>query len=99
MPSDFIDYVSGDVINYVTMTDEHEIVLINEKTVTVGDIGMIVRGDVNSQEVEFEINRKYDNVDLLGKDFYIIFKKFLLIFLTYFLVKNTIIYTYNIVFI
>ena len=74
MPSDFIDYVSGDVINYVTMTDEPEIVLINEKTVTVGDIGMIVRGDVNSQEVEFEINRKYDNVDLLGKDFYIIFK-------------------------
>lgn len=74
MHGDFIDLENGNVINYSTMKDEHEIVIINEKNVTVGNIGVIVRGDINSQEIEFEINRKYDEVDLLDKTFYIVYK-------------------------
>ena len=51
--------------NYSTMRDEHEVVKITEKNVKVGDIGKIVAGEVNSQEIEFSIPRYYDNVDLL----------------------------------
>ena len=71
---DFTDLTTGDTITYDTMKDEHEIVLIEEKDVTVGDIGQIVCGEINSQEVEFQISRKYDNVDLLTKTPYILFK-------------------------
>ena len=46
------------------------IVKITEKNVVVGDIGKIVMGETNSQEIEFSIPRYYDNVDLLDKNFY-----------------------------
>ena len=68
----FIDVTTG--TTYTTMNDEHELVKITEKNVTVGDIGKIVMGETNSQEIEFSIKRYYDNVDLLDKDFYIIFQ-------------------------
>ena len=60
--------------NYSTMRDEHEVVKITEKNVKVGDIGKIVAGEVNSQEIEFSIPRYYDNVDLLNKKFQIFYR-------------------------
>ncbi len=60
--------------NYSTMRDEHEVVKITEKNVKVGDIGKIVAGEVNSQEIEFSIPRYYDNVDLLNKKFQILYQ-------------------------
>lgn len=60
--------------NYSTMRDEHEVVKITEKNVKVGDIGKIVAGEVNSQEIEFSIPRYYDNVDLLNKKFQILYR-------------------------
>lgn len=57
-----------------SVKDEHEIVRIDEKEVIVGNIGKIVAGDINSQEIEFSISRYYDNVDLLDKKFNILFK-------------------------
>ena len=68
----FIDVTTG--TTYTTMNDEHELVKITEKNVTVGDIGKIVQGETNSQEVEFSIPRFYDNVDLLDKNFYILYQ-------------------------
>ena len=68
----FIDATTG--TTYTTMNDEHELVKITEKNVTVGDIGKIVMGEINSQEIEFSIPRFYDNVDLLDKDFYILYQ-------------------------
>ena len=68
----FIDVTTG--TTYTTMNDEHELVKITEKNVTVGDIGKIVQGEINSQEIEFSIPRFYDNVDLLDKDFYILYQ-------------------------
>ena len=68
----FTDATTG--ITYTTMNDEHELVKITEKNVTVGDIGKIVMGEINSQEIEFSIPRFYDNVDLLDKDFYILYQ-------------------------
>lgn len=68
----FIDVATG--TTYTTMNDEHELVRITEKNVTVGDIGKIVQGETNSQEIEFSIPRFYDNVDLLDKDFYILYQ-------------------------
>ena len=61
-------------INYNSMHDEHELVKIKEKEVFIGKIGIVVQGEINSQEIEFSIPRYYDNVDLLDKDFYILFK-------------------------
>ena len=61
-------------INYNSMHDEHELVKITEKNVTVGDIGKIVQGEINSQEIEFSIPRYYDNVDLLDKKFNILYQ-------------------------
>ena len=66
----FIDVTTG--TTYTTMNDEHELVKITEKNVAVGDIGKIVMGEINSQEIEFSIPRFYDNVDLLDKNFYIL---------------------------
>ena len=60
--------------NYSTIRDEHEVVKITEKNVKVGDIGKIVTGEVNSQEIEFSIPRYYDNVDLLNKKFQILYQ-------------------------
>ena len=68
----FIDATTG--ITYTTMNDEHELVKITEKNVTVGDIGKIVQGEINSQEIEFSIPRYYDNVDLLDKKFNILYQ-------------------------
>ena len=51
----FTDLNTG--ITYATMKDEHELVKIAEKNVTVGDIGKIVQGEINSQEIEFSIPR------------------------------------------
>ena len=68
----FIDVTTG--TTYTTMNDEHELVKITEKNVTVGDIGKIVMGEINSQEIEFSIPRFYDNVDLLDKNFYILYQ-------------------------
>lgn len=72
--ADFTDLTTGDVIKYDTMKDEHEIVLIDEKTVTIGDVGKIVAGEINSQEIEFQVPRYYDNVDLLTKTPYFLYK-------------------------
>ena len=60
--------------NKSTIRDEHEVVKITEKNVKVGDIGKIVTGEVNSQEIEFSIPRYYDNVDLLNKKFQILYQ-------------------------
>ena len=68
----FTDFATG--TNYTTMNDEHELVKITEKNVVVGDIGKIVMGETNSQEIEFSIPRYYDNVDLLDKNFYILYQ-------------------------
>ena len=68
----FTDLNTG--MTYNTMKDEHEIVKITEKNITVGDIGKIVQGESNSQEVEFSIPRYYDNVDLLDKKFNILYQ-------------------------
>ena len=68
----FIDATTG--TTYTTMNDEHELVKITEKNVTVGDIGKIVQGEINSQEIEFSIPRYYDNVDLLDKKFNILYQ-------------------------
>ena len=68
----FIDATTG--TTYTTMNDEHELVKITEKNVAVGDIGKIVMGEINSQEIEFSIPRFYDNVDLLDKKFCILYQ-------------------------
>ena len=72
MSTPFTDLNTG--ITYATMKDEHELVKIAEKNVTVGDIGKIVQGEINSQEIEFSIPRYYDNVDLLDKKFNILYQ-------------------------
>lgn len=68
----FTELATG--IKYTTMRDEHELVKITEKNVSVGNIGKIVAGEINSQEIEFSIPRYYDNVDLLDKEFYILYQ-------------------------
>ena len=72
MSAPFTDLTTG--MNYATMKDEHEIVKITEKNVHVGEIGKIVTGEINSQEIEFSIPRYYDNVDLLDKKFNILYQ-------------------------
>ena len=72
MSTPFTDLNTG--MTYATMKDEHELVKIAEKNVTVGDIGKIVQGEINSQEIEFSIPRYYDNVDLLDKKFNILYQ-------------------------
>lgn len=72
MSTPFTDLNTG--ITYNTMKDEHEIVKITEKNVHVGEIGKIVTGEINSQEIEFSIPRFYDNVDLLDKKFNILYQ-------------------------
>lgn len=72
MSTPFTDLNTG--MTYATMKDEHELVKIAEKNVTVGDIGKIVQGEINSQEIEFSIPRYYDNVDLLDKKINILYQ-------------------------
>lgn len=64
--TNFID-LEGNVIKY-PMIDEHHLIRINEKTAELKNIGKIVCGDTYSNILTFEINRFYDNVDLLTKN-------------------------------
>lgn len=68
----FID-AEGHIIKS-SMQDEHQIIKIIEKTPAIKNIGKIVCGDINSNILTFEINRYYDNVDLLTKNVKIIIK-------------------------
>lgn len=63
----FLD-MEGHVIKTSPMEDEHQIIRITEKTPEPKDIGKIVCGDTNSDILTFEMNRYYDNVDLLTKN-------------------------------
>ena len=56
------------------MIDEHQIIKITEKTPELHNIGKIVCGDANSNILTFEINRYYDNIDLLTKNIKFIVK-------------------------
>lgn len=71
--SNFID-LEGHIIKTSSMKDEHQIIKITEKTPEVQNIGKIVRGDTNSNILTFEINRYYDNVDLMTKNIKFIVK-------------------------
>lgn len=69
----FID-LEGHIIKTSSMKDEHQIIKITEKTPALQNIGKIVCGDTNSNILTFEINRYYDNVDLITKNIRIIVK-------------------------
>lgn len=69
----FID-AEGHIIKTSPMLDEHQLIKITEKTPEIRNIGKIVRGDTNSNILTFEINRYYDNVDLLSKNIKFIVK-------------------------
>lgn len=69
----FVD-LDGKVVRYNNMSDEHEFIKIAEKQVKIGNIGLIVHGDDNSQMLMFEINRFYDSVDLKDKTIKFIYK-------------------------
>ena len=77
--SNFIDS-EGHIIKTSSMKDEHQLIKITEKTPEINNIGKIVCGDTNSNILTFEINRYYDNVDLLTKNIKIIIKNKLDIF-------------------
>lgn len=62
----FID-LEGHIVRS-SMEDEHQIVKITEKVPEIKNIGKIVCGDTYSNIITFEINRYYDNVDLLTKN-------------------------------
>ena len=64
----------GHIIKKSDMIDEHQIIKITEKTPELKNIGKIVCGDINSNILTFEINRYYDNVDLLDKSIKFIVK-------------------------
>ena len=65
--TNFIDS-DGHIVKKSNMVDEHQIIKITEKFPEPKNIGKIVCGDVNSSILTFEINRYYDNVDLLSKN-------------------------------
>ncbi len=69
----FID-LEGHIVKKSSMKDEHQLIKINEKTPEIKNIGKIVCGDTNSNILTFEINRFYDNIDLLTKNIKIIVK-------------------------
>lgn len=64
--TNFVD-LEGNVIKASSMEDEHQIIKIIEKTPEINNIGKIVAGDTNSNILTFEMNRYYDNVDLITK--------------------------------
>lgn len=76
--TNFID-LEGHIIKS-SMIDEHQLIRITEKTPEIKNIGKIVCGDTNSNILTFEINRYYDNVDLLTKNIKFIVKNELGIF-------------------
>lgn len=69
----FVDS-EGHVVKKSSMKDEHQLIKITEKTPLVQNIGKIVYGDTNSNILTFQINRYYDNVDLLTKNIKFIVK-------------------------
>lgn len=69
----FIDS-DGHLVKKSSMVDEHQIIKIAEKQPELKNIGKIVCGDTNSNILTFEINRYYDNVDLLTKNIKFIVK-------------------------
>ena len=69
----FIDG-DGHIVKTSPMKDEHQLIKITEKTPSVGNIGKIVCGDINSNILTFEINRYYDGVDLYTKSIKFIVK-------------------------
>ena len=73
-PEEVFTDLSGNVVKYSTMSDEHDIIKIIEKVADIKNIGRIICGEENSNMLTFEINRYYDNVDLKDKDIYIIYK-------------------------
>ncbi len=60
----FID-TEGHIIKTSYMKDEHQIIKITEKTPELKNIGKIVCGDTYSNILTFEMNRYYDNIDLM----------------------------------
>lgn len=70
--TNFLD-LEGHIIKS-SMIDEHQIIKITEKTPELKNIGKIVMGDTYSNILTFEINRYYDNVDLLTKNIKFIVK-------------------------
>ena len=73
-PEEVFTDLSGNVVKYSTMSDEHDIIKIIEKVADIKNIGRIICGEENSNMLTFEINRYYDNVDLKDKDICIIYK-------------------------
>lgn len=71
--TNFIDS-DGHIVKKSSMVDEHQIVKITEKVPEIKNIGKIVCGDTYSNIITFEINRYYDNVDLLTKNIKFIVK-------------------------
>lgn len=71
--TNFIDS-DGHLVKKSSMADEHQLIKITEKTPELKNIGKIVCGDTNSNILTFEINRYYDNVDLLTKSIKFIVK-------------------------
>lgn len=71
--TNFIDS-EGHLVKKSNMIDEHQIIKITEKSPEIKNIGKIVCGDTNSNILTFEINRYYDNVDLLSKNIKFIVK-------------------------
>lgn len=71
--TNFID-LEGHIIKTSPMKDEHQLIKITEKTPEPKNIGKIVCGDTNSNILTFEMNRYYDNVDLITKNIKFIVK-------------------------
>lgn len=71
--TNFIDS-DGHIVKKSSMVDEHQIVKITEKVPEIKNVGKIVCGDTYSNIITFEINRYYDNVDLLTKNIKFIVK-------------------------
>lgn len=70
--ANFID-LEGHIVKS-SMKDEHQLIKITEKAPELKNIGKIVMGDTYSNILTFEINRYYDNVDLLDKNIKFIVK-------------------------
>lgn len=67
-----IQYISNE---YPNMMDLDQMSVVNsDKTVTLGNIGKIYRGENNSQMLLFRIDRYYDNVDLKDKSIMFIYR-------------------------
>lgn len=73
--TNFTSLATGKMDKYASMVDEHSLLLIEKKKVTVPTNSFtICNGDINSEMITARINRFYDNVDLIDKDFYMIYQ-------------------------